>query len=121
MPFYLFQCKKCDTEYEELCSYDETKKYPGVCCPECGSKSKTQLPTTCNFQFAQPEGTDRWNSDSTGQDYRWKAKYLPKALKERQMAQQMSHMGATPYVDNSEKDINLDTGIHDAESRGGLS
>jgi putative FmdB family regulatory protein len=120
MPFYEFQCQKCNHKYDELCSYDETGKYPDVKCPECGSKKKDKLISNCSFQFAQPEGTDRWNSDSTGHDYRFKHNF-PKVMKEREKAQQASHMGANPYGDTSEADIQLDTGIHDADSRSGLS
>jgi putative FmdB family regulatory protein len=121
MACYEFQCKKCDAVYEELCEYDATEKYKGVKCPECGSKSKTKLMSMANFAFSNPEGTDRWNNGSTGHDYRFKHN-VPKVQAERQMAEQMSHMGANPYgPDTSAKDIELDTGVHDAETRGGLS
>jgi len=118
MPTYLFQCKKCKNEYYDLVNYDATGKYPKVKCPKCKSKSKEQLITTCAFQFAQPEGTDKWNSDSKGHDYRFKHN-VPKVQDERKMAEAMSHMGANPY--NQLNDIELDTGIHDPETRGGLS
>lgn len=120
MPMYEFLCLKCDTLYEELCTYDETEKYKGVKCPECGSKKKTKQVSACSFQFAQPEGTDRWNSESTGHDYRFKTN-LPKVIEQRKQAELASHMGANPYTDTSAADINMDTGIHDAETRPGLS
>lgn len=119
MPFFEFVCKKCKTQYDELCEYDETGKWAKVKCPECGSKKKEKLLSIANFQFAQPEGTDRWNSDSKGHDYRFKHN-IPKVKQERAMAEAMSHMG-NPYMDNSASDIELDTGIHDPETRGGLS
>jgi DNA-directed RNA polymerase subunit RPC12/RpoP len=118
---YEFECKKCKHKYDELVSYDPTGKYSGVRCPECKSKSKIKLmPSSFQFNFTNPEGTDRWNNGSTGHDYRFKTN-LPKVLKERKNAELASHMGSDPYKDTSEKDIKLDTGIHDAESRGGLS
>lgn len=117
MPLYEFQCKKCNHKYDEIVPYDESDKYPDVKCPECGSAKKDKLLSCCNFKFAQPEGTDRWNNS---QDYRWKAHYLPKALKEREQAEALSHMG-NPYTDNSAQDIELDTGVHDVETRPGLS
>lgn len=117
LAIYEFQCKKCNKEYTELCAYDETGKWAKVKCPECGSKKKEKLISACTFTFAQPEGTDLFNNS---QDYRWKKKFLPKALAERQEAEALSHMG-NPYVDNSADDIELDTGIHDPETRKGLS
>lgn len=96
MPCYEFECKKCKKVYEEITSYDETDKYKGVQCPDCGSKSKRRLMSVCSFQFAQPEGTDRWNSESGGHDYRFHHN-LPKVLKERQSAEEASKSGETPY------------------------
>jgi putative FmdB family regulatory protein len=118
---YEFQCKnkKCGVKYETITAYDETGKWKDVTCPECGSKKKDKLISMFNFNFAEPQGTDRWNSESGGHDYRFKHN-IPKVKAEREMAEAMSHMG-NPYIDNSGSDIELDTGIHDAESRPGLS
>lgn len=119
MPFYEFECNKCKLKYDDLVvSYDETGKWPTVKCPECGSKKKTKLMSNCQFNFANPEGTDRWNSQSTGHDYRFKHN-IPKVKKEREMAEALSHMGSSPY--KSIDDTPLDVGIHDPETRGGLS
>jgi putative FmdB family regulatory protein len=96
MPTYDFQCKKCEQVYEEMTPYDEKGKYPKVVCPHCGSKKKTKLVSTCHFQFANPEGTDRWNSDSSGHDYRFKHKQKD-VLAEREAAQRASHMGSNVY------------------------
>lgn len=112
MPIYCFQCKNCNHEYEELTQYDSTGKYSKIKCPECDSKKKTQLMTTCNFKFSNPVGTDRWTSDSSGHDYRFKT-HAPTVKKQRQVAEQMSHMGSDPYGDTSAADIDLDVGIHD--------
>jgi hypothetical protein len=76
--------------------------------------------SACGYAFAQPQGTDRWNSDSGGHGYRFNHN-IPKVKAERAMAEALSHMGADPYTDTSAADINLDTGIHDAEARSGLS
>ena len=75
-----------------------------------------------NFAFSNPEGTDRWNNTSTGHDYRFKHK-IPKVKQERKIAEAVSHMGTDPYgsSDMLKKDIEMDTGIHDAKSRKGLS
>ncbi len=122
MPVFEFRCKNCNVVYDALTAFDETNKYKGVECPECGSKKKDKLMSGCAIVFAQPEGTDKWNSDSTGHDYRFKHN-IPKVKQEREMAEALSHMGTDPYGsgDMLESDINMDTGIHDAESRKGLS
>ncbi len=98
MPFYNFQCKnkKCGEVYDDLVPYDATGKYPDVRCPYCNSKKKDQCISVCNFQFAQPEGTDRWTSEAKGHDYRFKHN-LPKVLEERKQAEIKSKKGATPY------------------------
>jgi putative FmdB family regulatory protein len=105
MPRYDFECNKCQKVYEELVSYDEKGKYPSVKCPECGSKKKKKLLSPCNFQFSNPEGTDRWNSESSGHDYRFHYN-LPKVLDERRHAEEVSHVGNTPY--NSINDLEND-------------
>lgn len=96
MPSYIFECKKCKCVYEELTSYDERGKYPKVKCPNCKSKRKIQMPTCCNFNFSNPVGTDRWNSESSGHDYRYKHNQ-PNVAKQRATAEQKSHMGSAPY------------------------
>lgn len=106
MPRYDFECKKCNHVYDEIVPFDETNKYSGVACPECGSKRKKKLLTGCNYAFSQPQGTDRWNSESNGHDYRFKHN-LPKVIKERQEAEMRSHMGSSPY--NNINDLDKDS------------
>jgi putative FmdB family regulatory protein len=105
MPNYVFECKKCKKVYEELCSYDDTEKYEGVKCPDCGHGKKTKLITACYFKFAQPEGTDRWNSDSTGHDYRYKSKQK-QISDERAAAEAASHMGSGDEIYRPIDDLN---------------
>jgi putative FmdB family regulatory protein len=93
MPLYEFTCQKCHIEYDDLCAFDASGKYPDVKCPKCGSVKKTKLLSVANFTFAQPEGTDRYNNHH---DYRWKHKQ-PQVRKERAMAEAASKMGHTPY------------------------
>ena len=115
MPTFEFQCKKCEAVYEAVnIPYDETGKWKGVACPECGSKKKEKLVSMPTFAFSNPEGTDRWNSDSKGHDYRFKHN-IPKVKAEREAAQALSHMGTDPYGDTTEQDLKLDTGVHDSE------
>lgn len=97
MPIYEFECKKCKIIYETMAEYDETEKYKKVSCPKCKSKSKTKLLSSCGFNFTNPVGTDRWVSDSTGHDYRYNYN-LPNVHKQREFAQQNSHVGPNPYA-----------------------
>lgn len=106
MPRYDFECKKCNHVYDDIVAFDETNKYSSVKCPECGSKKKSKLISSCNYAFGQPQGTDRWNSESNGHDYRFKHN-LPKVIKERRDAELRSHMGGNPY--NNINDINKDS------------
>ena len=65
-------------------------------CEECGSKSKDEIIGVPSFNFANPVGTDRWNSSSQGHDYRFKHN-LPNVKKQRETAKEKSHMGQDPY------------------------
>ena len=121
MPIYEFECKNCNKNYEDLCKFDETEKYKDVECPRCESKKKIKLISASRFAFSNPEGTDRWNNTSTGHDYRFKHK-IPAVKAEREVAEALSHMGSDPYgSEQVGQDIELDTGIHDPETRPGLS
>lgn len=122
MPTYEFLCKKCENRYSSIERYDETGKYKDVKCPHCKSKSKKKLVSGCAHAFAQPEGTGKWNNGTYGHDYRFKHK-LPQVLEERKRAEMLSHMG-NPYgnaAQEVEADLNLGEGIHDPETRKGLS
>lgn len=120
MPMFEFKCKKCNNQYETLTSFDKTGKYSKVACPKCNSKKKENLISLCQHTFSDPVGTDKWNSDSTGHDYRFKHN-TPKVKAERERAEALSHMGADPYGSTMDHDLNLGEGIHDPEFRPGLS
>lgn len=66
MPIYEFKCNKCETQYELLCSYDESGKYQKVKCPDCGSKKKKKLlPSSFNSSCGgNPKGTKKEDSFS---------------------------------------------------------
>jgi putative FmdB family regulatory protein len=117
MPLYEFECKSCEKKYDELAKYDESGKYPEVVCPHCGSKKKDRLMSMVSFTFTNPVGTDRWNSESTGHDYRFKHN-IPNVQRERQLAEQFAK-GENPYRDLG--DMDLGEGVHDPETRLGLS
>lgn len=98
MAFYEFECKKCGLIYEELTPHDETGKYKGVKCPECKSARKTKLISCPKWNFAGDTvvGTDRWNSDDRGHDYRFKYN-LPSVIEKKMKANAKDHMGPNPY------------------------
>jgi putative FmdB family regulatory protein len=59
MPMYLFHCKKCECQFEELCSFSEIAK---VKCEVCGKKAH-QLPTSPSaIIFKEKKGTSRENN-----------------------------------------------------------
>jgi ribosomal protein L37E len=79
--------------YEEMVSsFDKSGKYPKVKCPNCGSKSKEKLISSCGFSFSDPVGTDRYNNSH---DYRFHHK-IPSVKKERAAAEGFSQT-ANPY------------------------
>jgi len=96
MPLIDFECKSCKKIYEELVPYDETGKYKKVKCPNCNSSKKNKLMSGFAFNFSNPTDTDRWNSDSSGHDYRFHHN-LPKVIDERRRAEEASHVGSNPY------------------------
>ena len=92
MPLYEFKCEKCDVVYEELTSYDKTEKYDGVECPDCGSKSKTKLVSSCGISFGDPKESSKWDSRSYRAGHNHE-----RAKGERRHAEAASHMGTNPY------------------------
>lgn len=102
MPRYDFECKKCNAKYDDLVAYDKTGKYPGVVCPECGSKRKTKMMSACSFNFANPVGTDR---HTNSHDYRFHHN-LPKVLAERQAAEEAA---ASQQAYENINDLNVDS------------
>jgi len=93
MPIFIFKCLKCEEVYDELTKYDETGKYEGVECPECGSADKKQqMHRVSPPQFGNPVGTDKWNDH----DYRFHHN-LPNVIKQREAAERASSVGSEPY------------------------
>jgi hypothetical protein len=65
-------------------------------CPKCKSKSKTKLITAPSFAFANPVGTDLYNSSH---DYRHNHNMDRKGgvRDQRKNAMEKSHVGPSPY------------------------
>ena len=122
MPIYEFQCSHCNKEYDALAKFDESGMYRDVKCPHCGSVKKDKLVSVCNHTFTNPEGTQKWDNAQTGHDYRFKHN-LPKVLAEREAAERaqlgLDGGGKNPY--NDIDDTSLGEGIHDPDTRKGLS
>ena len=106
MPIYEFACKKCDAEYDELCSYDKSGKYSKVKCPECGSKKKEKLMTSrfTSSCGGKPKGTSKEDSFSYMAGHNMEG---AKGL--RRHAEENSHMGlagqANFYDKSHETDV----------------
>lgn len=99
MPLYTFLCKKCNNEYDELCSYDSKGKYKGVKCPACKSSKKEKQVTTFGVSFVNPIGTSKMDNFEYQAGWR-----LDRAKDERRAAEAKSHVGSSPY--NNIDDIN---------------
>lgn len=113
MPLYEFKCNDCSHEWEELAKFDSTGKYPQVHCPECESKNKEQMMGL--ISIGGPTAAKMGN-------FNYRAGFnMNKAQGERRAAEAASHMGSTPYVDTSVKDFNMGEGVHDPETRSGLT
>jgi len=95
IPRYDFQCKKCEFIFDDIAAYDEEGKYPTVVCPKCNSQEKEKLVSCCNFNFSNPVGTDRWNSESSGHEYRFKHN-LPNVIEQRKKAE-IAQKTSNPY------------------------
>jgi len=86
----------CESFFDEFSAYDETGEYSKVSCPNCGSNKKEKIISACSFNFSNPVGTDRWNSENSGHDYRFKHN-LPSVIEQRKRAEIASKSGSSPY------------------------
>jgi len=96
---------QCDVVFDEFTSYDPSDEYSSVVCPNCGSTKKTKIVSACNFNFSNPVGTDRWNSENSGHDYRFKHK-LPSVIEERKKAEIAAKSPDSPYNQINDLDKN---------------
>jgi|APGre2960657444_1045066.scaffolds.fasta_scaffold490376_1 putative FmdB family regulatory protein len=93
MPFYEFICKKCNSEYEDLCKYDPTEKYKDVECPKCKSKKKEKIVSAAIVTFSNPVGTSKFES------FEYRAGYnMEKAKSERRAAEKATQDTIPAYV-----------------------
>ena len=100
MPIYEFECNKCNEFFDIWASMSEKEKVVKKSkCPKCNSKKISEIVGAPSVKFSNPVGTDRWNSDSKGHDYRHKYNMDRKGgvRDQRKYAEQNSHVGPTPY------------------------
>lgn len=100
MPRYEFECSKCRSVYDVWASMnDKSVSVKKAKCPECGSKKKEEIMGCPSVKFTNPVGTDRWNSESRGHDYRFKHNMdKPGGTRDqRAAAARASKVGAEPY------------------------
>lgn len=94
MPIYQFFCKKCDKNFDELCSYEEnSNNFPNVRCPHCKAKKVEKLVSACSVSFTNPGDTSKWDSFSYRAGFN-----MDKAKTERRIAEKNSHMGGTKRI-----------------------
>jgi putative FmdB family regulatory protein len=99
MPRYEFQCE-CGEVYDVWAKMaDKDKEVKAAKCPKCGSKSKDEIMGAPSVKFSNPVGTDRWNSESKGHDYRYKYNMDKKGgtRDQRKAAERASRVGSEPY------------------------
>jgi putative FmdB family regulatory protein len=100
MPRYEMQCDKCQEVYDvwsKIAEKDDSVK--AAKCPKCKSSKKSEIFGCPSVSFANPVGTDRWNSESKGHDYRFKHNMdKPGGTRDqRKAAERASRVGAEPY------------------------
>ncbi len=66
MPSYGFNCKKCKTAFEDLCSFSDLEAgFPDVRCPSCNSKSLNKnIPGVPGAIFGNPRESKKWDNFS---------------------------------------------------------
>lgn len=100
MPRYEFECEKCHEIFDIWSSMAEkTQSVKKSKCPKCKSKKITEIMGAPSVSFANPVGSDRWNSDSKGHDYRhkWNVDRPGGIRDQRKNAEHKSHVGKEPY------------------------
>jgi putative FmdB family regulatory protein len=100
MPIYEMICDGCGGAYDVWSSMSKKEEsVGGAVCPSCGSAEKTEIVGCPSVNFTNPVGTDRWNSESTGHDYRFKHNMdKPGGTRDqRTAAARASKVGAEPY------------------------
>jgi len=111
MPFYDFKCSKCEHIWDEMTSHDPSDKYEKIVCPECGSKKKEKL-FPSSFSIGGPTSSKMDNFGYRA-GFNWE-----RAQGERRAAEEAAG-GSSPYRDTN--DFALGEGIHDPETRPGMS
>lgn len=99
MPRYEMQCS-CGEVYDIWSKIAEKENVvKESVCPKCNSKEKTEIYGCPSINFTNPVGTDKWNSDSQGHDYRFKYNMdKPGGTRDQRLAaERASKVGSEPY------------------------
>lgn len=94
------QCSDCHEVYDVWSKIAEKEKsVKKAVCPICNSNSKEEIFGCPSVKFANPVGTDRWNSEAKGHDYRFKYNMdKPGGTRaQRIAAEKASKVGPEPY------------------------
>lgn len=94
MPNYCFECKKCEKQFDEICSFaDFDAGFPGVRCPDCNSKklNKNVMTSPPAATFADPRSSSKWDNWYYRQGFT-----AERAKLERAAAEQVNK-GSLPY------------------------
>lgn len=100
MPRYEMKCDGCGEVYDVWSSMaSKDSSVAAAECPSCKSAHKTELIGCPSVSFSNPVGTDRWNSEAKGHDYRFKYKMdQPGGPRhQRAAAARASKVGPSPY------------------------
>lgn len=68
MPLYVFQCSKCNFEFEHIMSIEDGEKFSKVKgnCPKCGDpKSVSKIPTAGSFVINGYSEANGYSKQST--------------------------------------------------------
>lgn len=100
MPMYEMQCENCKEIYDVWSSMSQKEQtVKEATCPACQSNQKMEIIGCPSVSFSNPVGTDRWNSESKGHDYRHKYNMdRPGGPRDqRAIAARASKVGPNPY------------------------
>lgn len=99
MPRYEFSCEECNEIFDIWSNMSEKEEnVKKAKCPKCESINIFEN-LGCSVSFVNPTGTDKWNSDSKGHDYRYKYNMdRPGGVRDqRKHAEAHSRVGNDPY------------------------
>lgn len=91
MPFYDYECKKCNKIFDEMVSIAKVDKFKASC-PDCKSK-KTQrlISKNISVSFTNPQDTSKWDS------FEYRAGFNMEKAKAERRAAEAAQAQDNPY------------------------